>query len=57
MRVFHAGTMFVNHGQHALAVADSLLPNPARIVGGLRFDHDLRLEGADKFTCVSFCYV
>ena len=33
MKVFHAGTIFVNHEQFALAVADSQLPNPASIVG------------------------
>lgn len=35
MNVFHAGIMFVNHGQCALAVADSLLPNPTSTVGVL----------------------
>lgn len=35
MNVFHAGSMFVNHGQCALAVVDSVLPNPASIVGVL----------------------
>lgn len=31
----HAGTMFANHGQCALAVADSPLPNPTSKVGVL----------------------